>query len=68
MKTKNIYEVRDLAVGIIKCVRDIETSVENSGIQKINPKEYTTASAETATLKRRSMDLTRALSKMRNDI
>lgn len=68
MKIDNILEAESEAKRFLKKLKDLKESEINKGafLKKIDRK-WLYGSLETGALKRSSMDLTRALSKMRND-
>lgn len=69
MKVSNILEVKEEALRLLKRIKEVEESDTNQKrFNMISKSETTYPSKETGALKRSSMDLTRALSKMRNDI
>lgn len=68
MKIENIEEVEQEAIKFLKRIREVKESATNNQVFKTgNAFKHTTASKETGALKRSSLELTRALSKMRND-
>jgi len=69
MRVGNINEVEEEAKRLLKRIKEVKQSDTNQKLFKaISPNEVTYCSKETGALKRASMDLTRALSKMRNEI
>jgi len=70
MIPENIEEAEKEAIRFLKRIREVKESQINKHIFKKANNYYkvTTASKETGALKRSSLDLSRALSKMRNDI
>ena len=69
MKIENILEAEAEAVRFLKRIKDVKESMINQKkFNMISKSETTYSSKETAALKRSSMDLTRSLSKMRNNI
>lgn len=63
MKIDNIIEAEVEAKRFLKRLTELKKSQANY----FKEKKYTYTSKETSAVKRSSMDLTRALSKMRND-
>lgn len=61
MKVENIKEVEKELIRFKKKLYELKES------QPLNGRAHTESSKETASLKRASMDLTRSLSKMRQD-
>jgi len=70
MIPENIQEAEKEAIRFLKRIKEVRASDTNKRVFKKGNDYYnvTTASKETGALKRSSLDLTRALSKMRNDI
>jgi len=72
MKIKNILEAEKEAKRFIVKIKELKSSELNGYRVKNNDKPYSTKetyqSKETGDLKRSSMDLTRSLSKLRNDV
>ena len=69
MKVSNILEAKEEAIRFLKRIKEVEGSDMNQKkFKMISESEETYSSKETGALKRSSMDLTRALSKMRNNI
>lgn len=69
MKTSNIIEAKEEAIRFLKRLKEVEESdINQNKFKIISDNEETRTSKETGALKRASMDLTRALSKMRNDV
>ena len=69
MKIKNILEAEQEAKRFLKKLNDVRKSETNQEkFKMISKSESTWGSKETGSLKRSSMDLTRSLSKMRNEI
>jgi hypothetical protein len=69
MKVSNILEVKEEALRLLNRIKEVEESDANQEkFNMISKSETTYTSKETGALKRSSMDLTRALSKMRNDV
>lgn len=70
MKIANILEAEKEAKRFLERLSAARKSSENGHRLLVKGSEvtYTTTSKETGALKRSSMDLTRALSKMRNEI
>lgn len=72
MKIENILEVEQEAKRLLKRIKDVKNSETNSHRFESNGThswdKITRTSKETGALKRASIDLTRALSKMRNNI
>lgn len=71
MKVKNILEAEEEAKRFLSKLKELKKSEINGEVfnstKKIN-ETHTSASKETGALKRSSLDLSRALSKLRNDI
>lgn len=65
MKVSNISEAKREAIRFLKRIREVEESDANEDKFGVIYEAYTCTSKETAALRRASMDLTRALSKMR---
>lgn len=69
MKVSNILEVKAEALRLLDRIKKVEESDANQKkFNMVSKSETTYTSKETGALKRSSMDLTRSLSKMRNDI
>jgi len=69
MKISNILAAEDEAAKFLRLIQDVKKSDANQKkFNAISTSETTYTSKETAALKRSSMDLTRSLSKMRNNI
>lgn len=66
MIAKNVYEAKKEAERFLKRVADLEKS--QGVFTKMGGGQETQSSKETGAVKRSSMDLTRSLSKMRNEI
>ena len=62
MKIQNILEAKEEAKRFLKKLKEVEDNQFKKGVK------LTYTSKETGALKRASMDLTRSLSKMRNNI
>ena len=70
MKIENILEAENEAKRFLAKVKDLKQSEINGDLFKKNDKPFsntTTGSKETGAVKRSSLDLSRALSKLRND-
>ncbi len=68
MKIENINEAEQEAKRFLKRLQDLKKHEYNKArFEKSDPSKRTDSCKETGALKRSSMDLTRALSKMRND-
>lgn len=69
MKVSNILEAKEEALRFLDRIKKVEESDANQKrFKMISKGETTYTSKETGALKRSSMDLTRALSKLRNDL
>ena len=69
MKIDNILEAEKEAKRFLKKIGEVKKSYVNKAkFNTISQGECTWTSKETGALKRSSMDLTRSLSKMRNEI
>lgn len=68
MKVENILEAEQEAKRFLKRLKEVKESELNKNRFKDKDRPYTYTSKETGALKRASLDLTRALSKMRNEI
>lgn len=67
MKIANILEVEKDCIELLKRIEELKQS-ESNGYRFKEEIQTTYTSKETASVKRKSMDLTRSLSKMRNNI
>lgn len=65
MKIGNIRKAKNEAIKFLQMVEQVE---KEQNYRFMDDESTTTTSKETGALKRSSMDLTRSLSKMRNDI
>ncbi len=72
MKIENILEVEQEIKRFLKRLKDLKESDMNEDrfnlFKKNSEQKLTYSCKETGALKRASMDLTRSLSKMRNDV
>jgi hypothetical protein len=72
MKIENILEVEQEIKRFLKRLRDLKESEINDDrfnlFEKTSQPQLTYTCKESGALKRSSMDLTRSLSKMRNDV
>lgn len=66
MKISNVLEAKKEAERFLKRIKELEAS--QGILTKKGAGDHTIGSKETAAVKRSSMDLTRSLSKMRNNI